>query len=143
MSARTLVLPTIFGLALIASGGCRETTEPVVLQSNPKADSGAVFSPTVDVTPRTATLTEGARLSLYVALKGFADDGSNRDPVWTSSNSSVVQVSRLVVNNASSSSIPSAVAYAAGVGSATITVWVAGRSASVPITVTDAMTNNP
>lgn len=143
MSARTLVLPTILGLALMANIGCSETTEPVVFQSNPKPDSGAVTSPTVDVTPRTATLAQGTRLSLYVALRGFIDDGSNRDPVWTSSNSSVVQVSRLVVNNASSSSIPSAIAYAAGVGSATITVWIAGRSATIPVTVTDAATNNP
>jgi len=35
-----------------------------------------------------------------------------------------------------------AVAYAAGVGAATVTVWVAGQSASVRITVTDAATNN-
>ena len=80
---------------------------------------------------------------LGLALKGFADDGSNRTPIWTSSNSNVVQVSRLIVNGASSYSIPSAVAYAAGVGVATITVWVAGQSASIPITDTDATTNNP
>jgi len=79
---------------------------------------------------------------LFVELKGFNDDGSDRSPIWTSSNSNVVQVSRLIVNG-SSYSIPSAVAYAAGVGSATITVWVAGRSANIPITVTDATTNNP
>jgi len=73
----------------------------------------------------------------------FADDGSDHSPIWTSSNSTVVQVSRLIVNGAWSSSIPSAVAYAAGAGRATITVWVAGRSASIPVTVTEAATNNP
>jgi len=141
MSARTLVLPTVLGLALMACGGGGEPTAPVLPLAHP-ITRDSVPSPSIDVTPRTATLVRGARLSLFVELKGFNDDGSDRSPIWTSSNSNVVQVSRLIVNG-SSYSIPSAVAYAAGVGSATITVWVAGRSANIPITVTDATTNNP
>ena len=141
MSARTLVLPTVLGLALMACGGGDETTAPVLPLAHP-ITRDSVTSPSIDVTPRTATLVRGARLSLFVALKGFNDDGSNKSPIWTSSNSNVVQVSRLIVNG-SSYSIPSAVAYAAGVGSATITVWVAGQSASVAVTVTEAATNKP
>ena len=79
---------------------------------------------------------------MYLTLEGFNGEVSDSSAVWTSSNSAVVQVSRLNVNR-SSYSIPSAVAYAAGVGSATVTVWVAGHSASVAVTVTDAATNNP
>ena len=141
MSARTLVLPTVLGLALMACGGGDETTAPVLPLAHPITRDSAT-SPSIDVTPRTATLVRGARLSLFVALKGFNDDGSNKSPIWTSSNSNVVQVSRVIVNG-SSYSIPSAVAYAAGVGSATITVWVAGQSASVAVTVTEAATNKP
>ena len=141
MNARTLMLPAVLGLALMACSGDGETTAPVLPHESP-IPRGPVPDPSVDVTPRTATLTRGTRLSLFLALKGFAD-GSDRSPIWSSSNSNVVQVSRLIVNGASSSSIPSAVAYAAGVGSATITVWVAGQSASIPITVTDATANNP
>jgi uncharacterized protein YjdB len=135
MSARTLVLPTVLGLALMACGNGGETTAPVLPLAHP-ITRDSVPSPSIDVTPRTATLVRGARLSLFVALKGFNDDGSNQSPIWTSSNSTVVQVSRLIVNG-SSYSIPSAVAYAAGAGSATITVWVAGQSASVEVTVID------
>jgi hypothetical protein len=140
MITRTLVLPTILGLALMACGGGSETTEPLVWH-RPPVDS--VTYPTVNVTPQAATVARGTRLSLFLALNGFADDGSDHSPIWSSSNSNVVQVSRLIVNNAPSSSIPSAIAYAAGVGSATITVWVAGRSASIPVTVTETATNNP
>lgn len=135
MSTRTLVMPVVAGIALMAFG-CSEATDPVPPPPPPPPPPPVTY-PSVDVTPRTATLDRGARLSLYIALKGFADDGTNRTPIWTSSNSAVVEVSRLIVNGASSSSIPSAIAYAAGVGNATITVWVAGQSASVPVTVTD------
>ena len=141
MSARTLVLPTVLGLALMACGGGDDTTAPVLPLAHPITRDSAT-SASIDVTPRTATLVRGARLSLFVALKGFNDDGSDQSPIWTSSNSNVVQVSRLIVNG-SSYSIPSAVAYAAGVGSATLTVWVAGQSASVPVTVTESATNEP
>ncbi len=141
MSARTLVLPTVVGLALMACGSGGETTAPVLPVEHP-ITRDPVTSPSIDVTPRTATLARGARLSLFVALKGFTDDGSNQSPIWTSSNSTVVQVSRLIVNG-SSYSIPSAIAYAAGFGSATVTVWVAGRSATIPITVTDATVSTP
>jgi len=140
MNARTLVLP-VLGLALMACGHS-ETTSPVLRPQSPDSLSPATY-PTVDVTKRAATIARGTRLSLFLALKGFADDGSDHSPIWTSSNSTVVQVSRLIVNGAWSSSIPSAVAYAAGAGRATITVWVAGRSASIPVTVTEAATNNP
>jgi len=125
----------------MALGRGWRTTAPVFALAHPITRDSAT-SPSIDVTPRTATLVRGARLSLFVALKGFNNDGSDKSPIWTSSNSNVVQVSRLIVYG-SSYSIPSAVAYAAGVGSATITVWVAGRSANIPITVTDATTNNP
>src|SRR3954471_8697412 len=120
MSARTLVLPTILGLAFMAYGF--NTTPASAPPPPPPPPSPPPVYPTIDVTPQTAPLAPGTRLSLYLALKNFVDDGSNYSPVWTSSNSAVVQVSRLIVNNASSS-IPSAMAYAAGVGSATITVW--------------------
>ena len=140
MSPRTLVLPTVVGVVLMACGGT-EMTSPV---SSFKPDSTIpVTYPSVEITPRAATVVRGARVSLYLTLQGFNGEVSDRSGTWTSSNSSVVQVSGLNANGASSSSIPSAIAYAAGDGSATITVWVGGRSASVPITVTEATTNNP
>jgi hypothetical protein len=140
MNARTLVLPTIAGMALMACGGA-ETTSPNF--SHASSDSTiSVTSPSVDVTPRAATLDRGARLSLFLTLTGFGIDVNDGAAIWTSSDSRVVEVSRLNVNREWSTSIPSAVAYAAGVGAATVTVWVAGQSASVRITVTDAATNN-
>ena len=141
MRARTLVLPTVLGLALMACGGGGESTAPV-LRSTPPGPRGPVTSPNVNVTPRAATLARGTRLGLFLALKGFSGDVSDGSAIWTSSNPTVVQVTRVIVNG-NSSSIPSAVAYAAGVGSATITVWIAGQSASVAVTVTEAATNTP
>ena len=140
MSTRTLVLLTVVGIALMACGG-GETTAPVA-SSVPPVRSTPVTDPSVEITPRAATVVLGARLSLFLTLKGFSSDVSDRGAIWTSSDSRVVEVSRLNVNREWSTSIPSAVAYAAGVGAATVTVWVAGQSASVRITVTDAATNN-
>ena len=143
MSARTLVLPTVLGLALMAcgGGGGGEMTAPR-LPPGPRVPPDPVVSPSVDVTPAAATLARGARLSLFLTLKGFSDDVSDRGAIWSSSDSRIVQVSRLNVNREWSTSIPWAVAYAASPGNATITVWVAGRSASVPITVTEATADN-
>jgi len=140
MSTRTLVLPTVVGIALMACGG-GETTAPVA-SSVPPVRSTPVTDPSVEITPRAATVVLGARLSLFLTLKGFSSDVSDRGAIWTSSDSRVVEVSRLNVNR-ESYSIPSAVAYAAGAGAATITVSVAGQSASLPIIVTDAATNKP
>ena len=140
MSPRTLVLPTVVGIALMACGG-GETTAPVS-SSVPPVRSTPVTDPSVEITPRAATVVLGARLSLFLTLKGFSSDVSDRGAIWTSSDSRVVEVSRLNVNR-ESYSIPSAVAYAAGAGAATITVSVAGQSASLPIIVTDAATNKP
>ena len=140
MSPRTLVLPTVVGIALMACGG-GETTAPVS-SSVPPVRSTPVTDPSVEITPRAATVVLGARLSLFLTLKGFSSDVSDRAAIWTSSDSRVVEVSRLNVNR-ESYSIPSAVAYAAGAGTATITVSVAGQSASLPIIVTDAATNKP
>ena len=141
MSARTLVLPTVLGLALMACGGGGETTAPA-LSSAPPISPGPVISPKVDVSPEAATLAPGARLSLFLTLKGFSGDVSDGSAIWTSSDSRVVQVSRVNINREWSSSIPSAVAYAASTGNATITVWVAGESASIPVTVTVATADN-
>ena len=140
MSPRTLVLPTVVGIALMACGG-GETTAPVS-SSVPPVRSTPVTDPSVEITPRAATVVLGARLSLFLTLKGFSSDVTDRGAIWTSSDSRVVEVSRLNVNR-ESYSIPSAVAYAAGAGAATITVSVAGQSASLPIIVTDAATNKP
>jgi len=140
MSPRTLVLPTVVGIALMACGG-GETTAPVS-SSVPPVRSTPVTDPSVEITPRAATVVLGARLSLFLTLKGFSSDVSDRGAIWTSSDSRVVEVSRLNVSR-ESYSIPSAVAYAAGAGAATITVSVAGQSASIPITVTGAATNKP
>jgi len=140
MSPRTLVLPTVVGIALMACGG-GETTAPVS-SSVPPVRSTPVTDPSVEITPRAATVVLGARLSLFLTLKGFSSDVSDRGAIWTSSDSRVVEVSRLNVSR-ESYSIPSAVAYAAGAGTATITVSVAGQSASLPIIVTDAATNKP
>jgi uncharacterized protein YjdB len=140
MSARTLVLPTVAGIALMACGG-GEMTSPTF--SHTSLDSTvSVTHPSVEVTPRTATVSRGARLSLFLTLKGFGSGVSDRAAIWTSSDSRVVEVSRLNVNREWSTSIPSAVAYAAGTGAATVTVSVAGQSASARITVTDAATTN-
>ena len=139
MSARTLLLPTVVGITLMACGGS-EMTSPV---SSVVPDSTVPLTfPSVEITPRAATVVAGARVSLYLTIEGFNGEVSDSSAIWTSSNSTVVQVSRLNVNR-SSYSIPSAVAYAAGVGSATITVWVAGHSASVAVTVTEAATTTP
>lgn len=140
MSPRTLVLPTVMGIALMACGG-GETTSPDFLYRSSDSTVAATY-PSVEITPRAATVVRGARLSFYLTLKGFNANVDSRASTWTSSNSTVVQVSRLTVNSESSSSIPSAVGYAAGVGSATITVWVAGQSASVPVTVTEGTADN-
>jgi len=140
MNPRTLVLPTVVGVALMACGGAEMTTS---IRSFTPDSTIPVTLPSVEITPRAATVVRGAQVSLYLTLKGFNGEVSDRSGIWTSSNSSVVQVSRLDANGASSSSIPYAIAYAAGVGSATITVWVAGRSASVAVTVTEATTTNP
>ena len=141
MSTRTLVLPTVLGLALMACNG-GETTSPDF--SRRQSDSTAsVTYPSVEITPRAATVVRGAQLSLYLTLKGFSSNVDSRTAIWTSSDSRVVQVSRLNVNREWSSSIPSAIASAASVGNATLTVWVAGESASVPITVTDVATKYP
>lgn len=139
MSTRPLVMPIVVGIAFMA---CRSSEPTSVDSSSVQVPPNPVTYPSVAVTPQSATLARGTQLSLFVALKGFVNDGSDLAPIWSSSDSRVVQVSRLTVNNASSSSIPSAIAYAEGVGSATITVWVAGRSASVEVTVTDATKNN-
>ena len=141
MSPRTLVLPTVVGIALMACGG-GETTAPVS-SSVPPVRSTPVTDPSVEITPRAATVVLGARLSLFLTLKGFSSDVSDGAAIWTSSDSRVVEVTRLNANREWSSSIPSAVAYAAGRGTATITVWVAGRSASVTVTVTETTTNKP
>lgn len=141
MSTRTLVLPTVVGMALMACGG-GETTSPDI-SYRPSDSTVAVPNPSVEITPQTATLAPGARLSLFLTLKGFGGDVGDPATIWTSSDSRVVQVSRLNVNREWSSSIPSAVAYAASVGNATITVQVAGQSASVAVTVTEAATNKP
>ena len=140
MSPRTLVLPTVVGIALMACGG-GETTAPVS-SSGPRVPADPVTYPSVDITPRAATVVRGARLSLYLTLKGFTAEVNSHTGTWTSSDPTVVQVARLIVDARSSSSIPSAIAYAAGAGSATITVWVGGRSARVPVTVTEATADN-
>jgi len=140
MSPRTLVLPTVVGIALMACGG-GETTAPVS-SSVPPVRSTPVTDPSVEITPRAATVVLGARLSLFLTLKGSSSAVSDRGAIWTSSDSRVVEVSRLNVSR-ESYSIPSAVAYAAGAGAATITVSVAGQSASMAITVTGAATNKP
>jgi len=142
MRARTLVLPTAVGIALMACGGVGETTAPGSSPAQP-VPAVPVSYPSVEITPRAATVVRGARLSFYLTLKGFTADVDPRASTWTSSNSTVVEVSRVSVNGQSSSSIPVAVAYAAGVGSATVMVWVGGRSASVVVTVTEAAANNP
>ena len=135
MSTRTLVMPIAVGIALMACG----RGEPTSLDTSSVrvVPPGQVTYPSVDITPREASLVRGTWLSLFLALKGFGNDLTDRTGTWTSSDTTVVQVSRVIVN-ASSSSIPSAVAKAVGAGSATITVWVGGRSATVEITVTEA-----
>ena len=138
MSTRTLVMPIVVGIALMACGRDEPTSSDT--SSVPVVLPGSVTYPSIDITPREARLVPGSRLSLYLALKGFGNDLTDRTGTWTSSDTTVVQVSRIIAN-ASSSSIPSAVAKAVGAGSATITVWVGGRSATVEITVTDARGN--
>jgi uncharacterized protein YjdB len=129
-------MPIVVGIALMACGRDEPTSSDT--SSVPVVLPGSVTYPSIDITPREARLVPGSRLSLYLALKGFGNDLTDRTGTWTSSDTTVVQVSRVIANGASSSSIPSAVAKAVGAGSATITVWVGGRSATVEITVTEA-----
>ena len=136
MSTRTLVMPIVVGIALMACG--RDEPTSLDTSSVRVVPPGQVTYPSVDITPREASLVRGTWLSLFLALKGFGNDLTDRTGTWTSSDTTVVQVSRVIANGASSSSIPSAVAKAVGAGSATITVWVGGRSATVEITVTEA-----
>src|SRR5215472_9449440 len=120
MNTRTRVLPTIVGIALMAYG-CG--TDPVSPPPPPPPPPPPVASPSVDITPRISTLTRGMHQGLFVALTGFGADYTDRSAIWTSSNPNVVELSRTTVNGPSSTAIPSVVAYAAGTGSATITVW--------------------
>ena len=136
MNARTL-LPAVAGIALMACGGS-ETTSPV-LPTAPVAPAGPVSFPSVEITPQEVTLAPGMRQSLFLALKGLDGDGVRR-AVWTSSDSTVVQVATVIVNGAASTAVPSAIAYGARAGSATVTAWIGGRSATVAITVTDPPT---
>ena len=109
-----------------------DTTSPA-RRSVPSAPSAVAD---IQVRPEVATLIRGMRQSLFLAVRAANGDLlTDRAATWTSSDTAVILVSPVIVNNESSASIAAAVAYASRAGSATITARVGGRSARVAITV--------